>query len=132
MDSFFVVCFCSLFSCIVGSKIFLVTIDIDMRSIFIFPIDIDLRSVFLYPPSISTLSHTKIPTLAARSSPLAFAFRHSSVLITNEGRIKFSLHFTRSNNVSNRNNITKGRSSNSSVNNKCLLLDDQLYSSTKA
>ena len=81
MDSFFVVCFCSLFSCIVGSKIFLVTIDIDMRSIFIFTIDIDLRSVFLYPPSISTLSHTKIPTLAARSSPLAFAFRHSFVLI---------------------------------------------------
>ena len=50
---------------------------------FIFPIVFDRRCV-LVPFGI--LLHTNVTTLAFRSF-LAFAFRHSHVLITNEGRV---------------------------------------------
>ena len=50
----------------------------------IFTIDIDLRCV----QSTWCFDHTNITTLAVRASLLAFAFRHSSVLITNEGRVE--------------------------------------------
>ena len=52
---------------------------------FMFSINHDRRFI----SSIFVLSHTKVSTLAIRLF-LAFAFRHSYVLITNEGRAESS------------------------------------------